>query len=116
MEKEKIDIEVVDRRLLLQGRRPVPSPELSAAAMGHAATPPEAATGSKLAGTSDRGGGEEPEAEPANRRIRLHLMEIDHGAFRREVELPADADREGITANHRNGLLWIEIPKKETAR
>jgi HSP20 family molecular chaperone IbpA len=39
-------------------------------------------------------------------------MEIDHGAFAREVELPPDADRESITANYRNGLLWIEIPKK----
>ncbi len=38
-------------------------------------------------------------------------MEIDHGAFSREVELPLDVNRENIAANYRNGMLWIEIPK-----
>jgi HSP20 family molecular chaperone IbpA len=38
-------------------------------------------------------------------------MEIDHGAFSRDVEIPADANRHSITATYRNGLLWIEIPK-----
>src|SRR5438270_6595694 len=52
------------------------------------------------------------EAEAAEgHRIRVHLMEIDHGGFCREVELPPDAARERITAQYRNGLLWIEIPK-----
>ena len=40
-------------------------------------------------------------------------MEIDHGTFSREVELPQDVDREQITATYRNGMLWIEIPKNE---
>ena len=47
----------------------------------------------------------------APEKIRVHLMEIDHGAFTREVEIPADADRQRISASYRNGLLWIEIPK-----
>ena len=38
-------------------------------------------------------------------------MEIDHGAFCREVELPEDVDRKRIAANSRNGMLWIELPK-----
>ena len=40
-------------------------------------------------------------------------MEIDHGAFYREVELP-DAGRPGqiIAAHYRNGMLWIELPKR----
>lgn len=38
-------------------------------------------------------------------------MEIDHGAFSREVELPLDINSEDITANYRNGMLWIEVPK-----
>ena len=44
-------------------------------------------------------------------KVRVHLMEIDHGAFTREVEIPSDSDRQNIKANYRNGLLWIEIPK-----
>ena len=49
--------------------------------------------------------GETPE------KVRVHLMEIDHGGFSREVEIPPDADRHQISANYRNGMLWIEIPK-----
>jgi HSP20 family protein len=52
------------------------------------------------------------EDEAAAKRYRVHLMEIDHGGFAREVELPADVIHEKIAANYRNGLLWIEIPKK----
>ena len=47
-------------------------------------------------------------------RLRVHLMEIDHGVFSREVELPADVDEQNITATYDTGLLWIELPKKET--
>jgi HSP20 family molecular chaperone IbpA len=39
-------------------------------------------------------------------------MEIDHGPFARNVELPSDVHHEQISASYRNGLLWIEIPKK----
>ena len=44
------------------------------------------------------------------RRVRIHLMEIDHGGFCREVELPEDVDKDRIAANYRNGMLWIELP------
>src|ERR1043166_9343211 len=50
--------------------------------------------------------------DDANARIKVHLMEIDHGAFSREVELPCDVHKDQIKANHRHGLLWIELPKK----
>ena len=46
-----------------------------------------------------------------HKRPRVHLMEIDHGAFARTVELPQDVVREQITAQYVNGMLWIEIPK-----
>ncbi len=45
-------------------------------------------------------------------RVRVHLMEIDHGNFSREVELPADVDQNNISASFVNGLLWIELPKR----
>lgn len=44
-------------------------------------------------------------------KARVHRMEIDHGSFAREVELPADIDPRAISATYRNGLLWIELPK-----
>ncbi|MBC8105208.1 MAG: Hsp20/alpha crystallin family protein [Anaerolineae bacterium] len=81
VDKEKIDIEVVDHRLSVRGTRAVPI--VSKDAEG-----------------------------PGNGRTRVHLMEIDHGSFARLVELPHDVDPKGITAEHRNGILWIEIPKK----
>jgi len=80
VEKEKIDIEVADRRLKLRGARAVP--------------------------TYVR-----PDAAEVHEKVRVHLMEIDHGAFTREVEVPSDADPHRISASYRNGMLWIEIPK-----
>ncbi len=88
VDKDKIDVEVEDGRLRLRGRREVPTfPELDPTAVGS-------------------GSGEHPH------RVRVHLMEIDNGAFAREVEIPQGVDRECITAHYRNGMLWIEIPKK----
>ena len=80
VDKEKIDIVVVDQRLQIRGNR---------------AVPPCPA-----------------QAEEENVRMRVHLMEIDHGAFAREVELPRDVIKERITARYTDGLLWIELPKK----
>jgi HSP20 family protein len=53
------------------------------------------------------------DAEMHAKRVRVHLMEIDQGSFSREVELPEDANPDSITALYRNGLLWIELPRKE---
>lgn len=50
--------------------------------------------------------------EACKNRARVHLMEIDHGNFSREVELPANVDQTRIGASFSNGLLWIELPKK----
>jgi HSP20 family protein len=82
VEKEKIEIEVDGSLLTLRGSRAVP-------------TNTEAETG--FAG---------------EKRLRVHLMEIDYGSFARQVELPENVHRENISARHINGLLWIELPKK----
>ena len=87
VDKEKIDVEVLDNQLTLKGQREVPM-------FGPLLTPEDS-----------------PGAPGTARKPRVHLMEIDHGAFCREVELPEDVDRDRIAANHRNGLLWIELPK-----
>jgi HSP20 family protein len=83
VDKSKIDIEAVGNRLSIRGARAVPVFESDEAAR---------------------------EGESA-RKIRVHLMEIDHGNFSREVELPQGVPRERIAAVYRNGMLWIEIPK-----
>ena len=100
VDKEKIDVEVADQRLKLRGVRAVPQCE------------------EEKEGRDAHADDSDPPCIPAGvgtggaKKIRVHLMEIDHGAFAREVELPPDAERESITASYRNGLLWIEIPKK----
>ena len=82
VDKDKIDLTVVDQRLTIRGQRPVPQCVLP------------------------------PCPDPEQQRLRVHLMEIDHGAFAREVELPHDVVKERITARYVDGLLWIELPKK----
>jgi HSP20 family protein len=90
VEKEKIDIEVHQQRLTIKGTRAVP--------MGNSQQPTPGANAN------------DPHA--TGKRTRVHLMEIDHGAFARIVELPNDVHEEKINAEYRNGLLWIELPKK----
>jgi HSP20 family protein len=106
VDKEKIDVEVVEQVLKLKGTRTVPTYE---DAQGNP-VPQTASAGSGTAGGSTA---ESPAggATTEQRRVRIHLMEIDHGSFCREVELPEDVDRERIAANYRNGMLWIELPK-----
>jgi len=43
----------------------------------------------------------------------LHLMEINHGAFHRALELPPDVDVDAIEATYRTGYLWVRLPKKQ---
>jgi HSP20 family protein len=122
VQKEKIDVEVADQRLKLRGARAVPMYESDEPTAEAPAAKEPARRGAKGAGRAsaphEGDGGEDahPAAaaehpEPQAHKMRVHLMEIDHGPFTREVELPPDADRAGITATYRNGMLWIEIPK-----
>jgi HSP20 family protein len=101
VEKEKIEIDLVEQVLKLRGTRAVPTNE-EAGVHAHG--------GGEHGSESHAGEGHGTTAE--HRRVRIHLMEIDHGAFCREVELPEDVDRERISASYRNGMLWIELPKK----
>jgi HSP20 family protein len=82
VDKEKIDIEVVQQRLTVKGTREVPSVKTM-------------------------------ESAKDCHRPRLHLMEIDHGPFAREVELPQNVEHEKINAKYADGMLWIEMPKKK---
>ncbi|WP_428936976.1 Hsp20/alpha crystallin family protein [Fontivita pretiosa] len=91
VDKDKIDVTIDHNVLRLRGHRPMPGEYNDPAA---ASAQPEA------------------ELDPQRRWVRLHLMEIDHGQFSREVQLPVDISQDKITATYRNGLLWIHLPKK----
>jgi HSP20 family protein len=41
-------------------------------------------------------------------------MEIDYGPFEREVQLPEEVDVEKVSAEQKNGLLWIDLPLKKS--
>jgi HSP20 family protein len=82
VDKEKIEIDVIEGRVRLRGNRAVPM----------------------WSGSGS--------TEPSGSRLRIHVMEIDHGPFARDVELPRDVYREKISAKYLDGMLWIELPKK----
>ena len=108
VDKGTIDLTVADGRLKLKGRRAVP-------AFPEGQTDPHPVSGPDDAAEGD--GPKKPRRRPSKvpesrGRVRMHLMEIDHGGFGREVELPEDVRQADINAAYRNGMLWIEIPKR----
>ncbi|HTV40660.1 MAG TPA: Hsp20/alpha crystallin family protein [Candidatus Sulfotelmatobacter sp.] len=48
--------------------------------------------------------------------VQVLAMEIDYGPFERELTLsPMTIDTARVTANHKNGLLWIYLPLRAQA-
>ncbi len=47
--------------------------------------------------------------------VQVLALEIDHGRFERVIEFPADIDADHVTAEHRAGLLWINLPLRSSA-
>jgi HSP20 family protein len=92
--KEEIDLQVHRQSLTLRGNRRVPQQGIDGAAAAASSS-------------------ESMSMPPQQPKYRVHLMEIDHGPFVREVELPHDVESDRISASYRNGLLWIELPKKK---
>lgn len=54
------------------------------------------------------------ERPPLPSSARCLCVEIDYGAFRREVALPPDADADGIQARYQAGVLIIAVPLRRT--
>lgn len=55
--------------------------------------------------------------EPASsegRPQQIVAMEIDHGLFARELNLPAEVIPSQVTAEQREGLLWVRLPLQAT--
>jgi HSP20 family protein len=50
-------------------------------------------------------------------RIRCYQLEISFGIFERQILLPTDVriDRDGISANSRDGFLVVTLPKRSKA-
>ena len=44
-------------------------------------------------------------------RSKVHLMEIDHGRFRRTITIPSTVETDNIKARYVDGYLWVELPK-----
>ena len=64
---------------------------------------------------SIRGTREVPEPTDVDRcSLQTIAMEIDYGAFQRDIRLPADVDVDQIHADQKNGLLWIHLPLKKS--
>lgn len=45
-----------------------------------------------------------------------HLMEIGHGPFQREIQLPCEVNPEELRDVYRDGILQITLPKAQTTR
>ncbi|MHC1763428.1 MAG: Hsp20/alpha crystallin family protein [Verrucomicrobiia bacterium] len=58
-----------------------------------------------------RGFRQPPEPEGADQTpVQVLVMEIDYGRFEREIVLPCDVEPDKVTAEQRNGLLWVYLP------
>jgi HSP20 family protein len=52
----------------------------------------------------------------ATDKTNVYARERSEGAFRRVVSLPEDADPDRVGATYRNGILRIQIQKREASR
>lgn len=57
-----------------------------------------------------RGVRETPEPTGKEEPLQILTMEIDSGAFEREISLPGGVETEAVRAEYKNGLLWIYLP------
>ncbi len=58
----------------------------------------------------------EKKQEVEERNERIHRYERSYGSFERAFALPTTVDGERISAEYRNGILTVTVPKTERAR
>lgn len=54
-------------------------------------------------------------ASNKDKQSNLHIDERFFGNFRRVVTLPDDADADGVTAQYRDGVLHVSVPRRKAA-
>ena len=54
----------------------------------------------------------EPPCRPSQR-VQVLEMEIDYGRFERALELPVEIDPNRVSAEQREGLLWVDLPLRD---
>ncbi|KWI79893.1 heat-shock protein Hsp20 [Burkholderia ubonensis] len=62
------------------------------------------------------GGERKPTPRSDGDDVRTYAQERFHGAFRRVVELPRNADPDNVSARYENGCLLIRIGRRETSK
>lgn len=55
-----------------------------------------------------------PRPEGVTGPLSVHVMEIDHGPFRREIDLPEPVNADAAESTYDKGYLWIKLPKTTT--
>lgn len=58
----------------------------------------------------------EKKTEKEDKTTERYVCERCYGSFRREINLPSNIDSEKIDASYNNGILTIDIPKKEESK
>jgi len=58
----------------------------------------------------------EKKSEREEKKDRSHWIERSYGSFSRSFTLPANAVAEEMKATFKDGVLSVEIPKKEAAK
>jgi HSP20 family protein len=58
----------------------------------------------------------EKKHEAEEKTDRVHRFERSYGSFERAFVLPSTVDGEKISADYRNGVLTVSVPKAERAR
>lgn len=54
--------------------------------------------------------------KPESEEVTWHRQECGYGSFSRTFELPDDVDAEKVSASLRNGILLIEMPRREEVK
>ncbi len=96
MDEEDLDISFADRRLVISGNR------LDRASYGAAADHNHEVPDEPL-----------PDGEA---KVTYHNMEIHYGEFRSEVQINMPIDKAEISANYRDGFLYVTLSKPKTHR
>ena len=71
--------------------------------------------------TLDRGvlsiaGERKTELPQQDQKVSVHINERFHGKFRRVVSLPEDADPAGVSASYRDGIVHIEVKRRQESQ